>query len=805
MDIANLETLSYQPAPGILDCSEMRGWNIVVSPQAILSEKYAAEEFRLWFGKATGIQLPVHARAQGKTRLLCIGEDASSLDSGLMAEEELQIVVESDRLIIAGGRPRGTLYGVYQFLEDFMGVRFLTHDHTHVPEAHPPRIPCGTYRYNPPFSFRSNGYYENVVNPEFAARLRVNRETEDEKFGGKSRQRLINHSCRTLMPFAKYGADHPEYYALVDGKRDTDLFGGGPQLCVTNPEVIELASEAAIKQLEEHPEFRNVSVSQADTYAYCRCGPCEAINQREDSAMAAQLAFVNAVAERVEKAYPDAKVGTLAYHYSRKPPKTIRPRHNVQIQLSSIACCTLHPINDPGCRKNRDFCRDMDTWGEVCNEIWVWNYNINFIAYDLPFPNLRVIGPNIRYFLGNNAKGLFIQSNVSCLGGEFSDLRNYLSGRLMWNPYLDDRTILEEYLKLHYKSAAEPLADYIDMFHDNAESKGVHPDCYPSAFEVGLNPEIAQRIFDYFESALELSDDDAVRARVEKASISAYRTMFVAGGEIAAGERAKLIDRYIDLCKRYEMEHLSDGPRLTSEYFKVLNRTRTTHGNERTLPAQPLIKHSVHWLVPFEKYGAEHPEYYALVDGMRETLRHNTAPQLCVTNPEVLKIATNAAIKYLDEHPDFQIVSVSQSDADSYCQCDLCEKINQREGSPMGAQLAFVNAVAERVEEVHPDGSVGTLAYVHTRKPPKSLRPRHNVRIQLSSTECCTLHTIDNPKCKNWEFGKDMYEWSRICDEVWVWNYNTNFHISEFEFDEDAGTLKPSTEPKIIAGIPLTE
>ena len=123
----------------------------------------------------------------------------------------------------------------------------------------------------------------------------------------------------------------------------------------------------------------------------------------------------------------------------------------------------------------------------------------------------------------------------------------------------------------------------------------------------------------------------------------------------------------------------------------------------------------------------------------------------------------------------------------------------------MGAQLAFVNAVAERVEEVHPDGSVGTLAYVHTRKPPKTLRPRHNVRIQLSSTECCTLHTIDNPKCKNWAFGKDLYEWSRICDDVWVWNYNTNFHASEFEFDEDAGTLKPSAHPKIIAGIPLTE
>ena len=183
MDITNSKTLSYQPAPGVLDCSEMRGWYIAVSPGAIPSEKYAAEEFRLWFGKATGIHLPLRPTHQAKPHMVFIGEDASALDSGTLEEEELQIVVESDRLIIAGGRPRGTLYGVYQFLEDFFGMRFLTHDHTHVPDAPPPRIPCGTYSYNPPFSFRSNGYYENVVNPEFAARLRVNRETEDEYRG----------------------------------------------------------------------------------------------------------------------------------------------------------------------------------------------------------------------------------------------------------------------------------------------------------------------------------------------------------------------------------------------------------------------------------------------------------------------------------------------------------------------------------------------------------------------------------------------------------------------------------------------
>ena len=558
------ETLSYQPSEDTLDCSRMNGWDIVVSDDAIPSEKYAAEEFQKWFGRATGIQLPLRSTAHGGSDHVYIGPDAADT----MGEEELQIVVENDRVIISGGRPRGTLYGVYQFLEDFFHVRFLTYDHTHVPDASAPKIPCGTYTYNPPFSFRWSAYGENTEHPEFAGRLRVNTVTDDERLGGKTEQTLINHTFHWLVPFSEHGADHPEYYALVDGKRHTDTSWAGPQLCVTNAEVLEIAADAAIKHLDDHPEIKNVSVSQADSDWYCRCDPCGEINQREGTPMGSQLTFVNAVAERVERAHPDAKVGTLAYWYTRKPPETIRPRHNVQIQLCSIECCTLHPIDDPNCEKNRAFCRDTDEWGKICNDIWVWNYDTNFRAYDLPFPNLRAIGPNVRYFLRNNAKGLFMQAVHNGTAGELCDLRNYLIGHIIWNPHLDDRAILQEFVRLHYKSAAQPIIDYINMLHDNAEEVRVHPNCFPSVEEVGLNPEVSQRIFDYFEQALALADDDDVRARVQKASICAYKAMLVAGGEMEAATRVGLVDRYIILGERYQMTHVAEQT-IASEYFKL--------------------------------------------------------------------------------------------------------------------------------------------------------------------------------------------------------------------------------------------
>ena len=561
-----------------LECSQMQNWDIVVDADAIPAEKYAAEEFQRLFEEATGITLPVSSSVAEAKNHVYIGQGTPLAKSGVaidtdeLGEEELCVVVQENLVAIVGGRPRGTLYGVYQFLEDGLGVRFLTVDHTHVPDATAAKIPCGEYTYEPPFSFRWSYYRENSNRPDFAARLRVNTVTPDERLGGNTPQNLINHSFHMLVPFGQYGEENPEYYALVDGERDTNTGGGGPQLCVTNPEVIQVAAESAIRFLDEHPGLRNISVSQADTARYCRCDACEELNQREESPMGSQLTFVNAVAELIEPKHPDVKVGTLAYWYTRKAPKTIRPRHNVQIQLCSIECCTFHPIDDPDCPKNQEFCRDMNEWGKISNDIWVWNYNTNFRAYDRPFPNLRSIGPNVRYFLSNNVKGLFMQANGNGLTGELSDLRNYIIANTIWNPgYVDDEELREEFIRLHYKDAAPPIWEYIEMLHDNVEESGLHPGCFPSPEEVGLRPEIAQKAFDYFEQALELADDETVYARVEKASICAHRAM-IDVGEMDDAERKALIDKYITICQRHNMTYASER-QPASAFFEELRQS----------------------------------------------------------------------------------------------------------------------------------------------------------------------------------------------------------------------------------------
>ncbi len=584
-----------------LDLSTMEKWTIVISEDAIPSEKYAAEEFQHWFEEATGYTLSIANEPPQEERNVFIGSSDAMRQSNAgfivsdLGDEDLRIRIREDNLAIAGGRPRGTLYGVYEFLERYLDVRFLTPDHTYVPDPDwriSWRIPCKEITYRPPFEFRWSFYSVNADHHDFAARLRVNTTPTEEKYGGKCPQELINHTFHHWLPVEEYGESHPEYFAFVDGERKLDVGGGGPQLCVTHPEVIEIVAEAVIEELHQNPDRKNISVSQNDNAEYCRCERCEKINQREGTPMGSNLAFVNAVAERVEKEHPDVKVGTLAYWYTRKPPKNIKPRDNVQIQLCSIECSTLYPINDPQSVKNRAFCNDMNRWSEICDDIWIWNYNTAFNMYDMPFPNLRAIGPNVKYFLKNNAKGVFMQANGNGHSGEMSDLRNYVMARLLWNPSLDGWELVEEFCHLHYKSAAQTILDYLSDLHDHAEAAGYEPTCFPLPFQSGLSPEFAQEAMDYFKTALKLADNEEVRARVEKASICAHRAVLELCGQLEIKDGhvvishpapySNIVEEYKTLCRRYNMDRAAERT-TAEEYFQTLDQ-KTQEG----VPAQRL-------------------------------------------------------------------------------------------------------------------------------------------------------------------------------------------------------------------------
>jgi hypothetical protein len=553
----------------------LKTWTIVVAPDATPSEQYAVEEFRTLFKQAARVELSVSNEISAKTNVFRIGPGASAQAPDQFGEEELLLQIQSDSVTITGGRPRGTLYGVYEFFERYLDCEFLTYDHTWLPEAAALKtLPVEQYRYKNPFSFRWSYYKENSDHPEFATRQRINTVATDEKLGGKTPQNLINHSFYKWVNPEKFAKTHPEYFALIDGARQvTGSAGGGPQPCPSDPAVIDLVTQGVLEELAQNPGIRNVSVSQNDNGAYCQCPRCEEINQREDTPMGANLMLVNAVAERVEKTHPEVMIGTLAYWYTRKPPKTIKPRANVQIQLCSIECCSLHPLNDPACPGNRAFCADLDGWKAISDNIWIWNYNTNFSYYDLPFPNLKSIGPNVKYFLDSHAKGVFMQANGNGNAGEFCDLRNYVISKCLWKPGSDSWALAEKFCKLHYGNAADEILTWLRREYDAAQQGGFHPDCGPTAERLGLTPEVVQEALACFARAMDKADNDAIRDRVEKASISAYKAalltapvswQFVDGklNRAQTDEGKAILDKYTALCAKHHMTMHSEGVSL---------------------------------------------------------------------------------------------------------------------------------------------------------------------------------------------------------------------------------------------------
>ncbi|MBQ4274172.1 MAG: DUF4838 domain-containing protein, partial [Clostridia bacterium] len=155
----------------------------------------------------------------------------------------------------------------------------------------------------------------------------------------------------------------------------------------------------------------------------------------------------------------------------------------------------------------------------------------------------------------------------------------------------------------------------------------------------------------------------------------------------------------------------------------------------------------------------------------------------CLTDPEILATVIKNVRKELEKNPAMNIISVSQTDVESWCLCPNCARIAEEEGSYAGVWVRFVNTIAEDIAEDYPNVIVDTLAYKHTQTPPKITKPRENVCIRLCSIECCFTHALDDPNCPdNKKFHDDLVGWGKICDNIHVWDYTTNFHyyISTF-------------------------
>lgn len=433
---------------------------------------------------------------------------APQLDLNALGHDGVVIKTVGKNLILAGRPPRGTLYAVYSFLEDIVGCRWWTSEESYLPKKETLRVSSLDVEHAPQLRYRE-AFYRDTFGAPFAPRLKLNGHHHriPPEYGGHNRFVGFVHTFFPLMPPSEYFADHPEWYSEINGKRTAER----SQLCLTNEEMRRELVKNAIHRLRADPEAGFLSISQNDWHGQCQCKACKAVEAEEGSSAGPLIRFVNAAAEEIEKEFPDVLVETLAYQYTRTPPKHVKPRHNVVVRLCSIECSFVQPLSEGD--QNEAFRRDIEGWSKIAPQLFVWDYVTNFSSYLVPHPNMRVLAPNVRYFVDNRTIGLFEQGDAQSTIGDFIRMRAWVLAHLMWDPTRDENALFAEFLEGYYGPAAPHLQEYLDVIHDAGEQSGAYLRCFMPDTSAYLSLDDLNRATQLFTKAQQVVADDPVLAR----------------------------------------------------------------------------------------------------------------------------------------------------------------------------------------------------------------------------------------------------------------------------------------------------
>ena len=533
------------------------GAGIAIPDAATPVEKTAAQELADALRRVTGTSYEVRPESKAEDAAYFVGATAlakklaASNGWTACAADEIRRGTVDGKVVLAGDATRGVLYSVDSFLEDVAGVRWWTSgesDYPKKPNWRPDFV--AAYRYAPPFKFRETFYRATLMDADFKVRAKVNTTSytryilppNEEKFippekGGNHKlvffpvRRSAYHSFFMIIPPAEYFKDHPEWFSLVKGERvgsrdNADWSKCKGQLCLSNDEMLREFVKNTKRFLRENPDCDSIQVTQNDwNHGVCECEKCKAFYDREGAVSGLYIDFANRVAAEVEKEFPNVTIDTFAYMFTRKAPKTVRPRHNVVVRLCDIECAFNRPLADSTYERNRTFLADIQAWSKVAaGNLYIWDYQANFTSYMMPHPNLQVFSDNLRLFRDAGAVGVFEQGDAMCVGGDFAALKCYVTSHLMWDPSKDWRALTDEFLNGYYGTAAAPhLKEVLRLASESA----TRPDapamgCYHNDAFPWVTPEAGRKALAEMDAALASakSQSDVFARRVRLAKLS---------------------------------------------------------------------------------------------------------------------------------------------------------------------------------------------------------------------------------------------------------------------------------------------
>lgn len=466
---------------------------IVLCRDPIPAERTAAEELAGYLQKITGAEFRVVAEstapAQGPAVYLGPTALARSqgLDPAAWRAEQWAMKTVGERVLLVGGRPRGTLYAVDHFLEDVLGVHWWNPWEESVPRQPKLDVAALDRRGEPRFRYRDIYLLYAADGGRFAARSRLNGQgfgPIDTKLGSGVYYGPPGgvHTFYIYIPPETYFAAHPEWFSLLGGKRTAKQ----AQLCLTNEELRAVIVEklrAYIRQARAdaqkagRPAPVDFDISQNDWHGLCECPECQAIAKREGTPAGPLVEFLNHVADAIRGEFPQVRINTLAYQMTEDPPRTLRPRDNIVPRLCDTNANLLRPITHAD---NRPFAQRVAAWGRITKDLRIWDYAVTYRPYPgLPLPTVHTYPTDYRYFAEHNVEGVFTE-HEHAITADLRDLKVWMMMKLLEDPYADYEALLARFTDGFYGPAGKLIRRYLVQLQAAAEASASNVNWFPA-------------------------------------------------------------------------------------------------------------------------------------------------------------------------------------------------------------------------------------------------------------------------------------------------------------------------------------
>lgn len=511
-------------------------YSIVIPVNAAPVEQTAAEELQMYLEKVYGVKLPVCAEGDAYSKAFYIGHTEYAKRAEILGKstENWIIKVHGENVVLTGGvkeNDRGIIYAVYHFLEDIVGVRWLSYWEDYVPSLTSLELEADFIKEGTPaFPYRKILNYRKIKDFYYEARNRGNVVGDDglengaynpciKKMGG-ALQMGRPHHVHTLdkyFPPKECFTLHPDWFAwsIADGERiPYGLY------CLSNEEFIQALVDKLMIYIEEDQELAKTtgveppcfySISFPDNIILCECEKCRATLEKSGESGYA-LQFVNRIARAVAEKYPDVKIETLIYaNYLEAPKDDTLPEKNVIIRLAQVYVDIIHGVHDKG---NQWYLRLLKTWSEICKKAgctyYIWDYMYN-LFFDFPMPVAYRLSDTFRTFYECGVTGIFVENEV--LSADMWELNQFMLMHLCEDPYADEETLIDDFMIHFYGPAAQYVKAYLKELKRSATEHNYSSFCIIESVHFNYLDEVAVRNgMELLAKAMEAVNEDPVYA-----------------------------------------------------------------------------------------------------------------------------------------------------------------------------------------------------------------------------------------------------------------------------------------------------